>query len=379
MASADALLLRFIRRFALVALLAVAAASCGKEPTAPVVEPPPTLTPEAELANRLQQGWATLTPGLRGVSVAVLTRDDKLYTATVGASAPWANSPALSATHRFRVASVSKSLMAALILKLAEEGRLDLDDKVTEHWPDCPVPNAGSITLRQLLSHTAGVFDHLNANVFWDDPANTSTKVWTLEEILGFAARNGPLFAPGTSYAYSNTGICVLGGVVERILGTSYGTAVAQRLAGPMGLTSTLYDDFSTADAKIPNLAESAAAYSYHATAACAAGAMVSSPTDMVRFGRQVYGGRFLSASSTAEMTVNRGKALGGQDYGLGTRLWTRYGTSYHGHTGSLMDYRTILMYVPSGDLTIAMAANGAHDSWTTLTYYMFDWALARF
>ena len=114
MASADALLLRSIRRFALLALLAVAAASCGKEPTAPVVEPPPTLTPEAELANRLQQGWATLTPGLRGVSVAVLTRDDKLYTATVGASAPWPNSPALSATHRFRVASVSKSFMAAL-------------------------------------------------------------------------------------------------------------------------------------------------------------------------------------------------------------------------------------------------------------------------
>ncbi len=379
MASADATLLRSIRRFAILALLTLAAASCGKEPTAPIVEPPPTLTPEAELANRLQQGWATLTPGLRGVSVAVLTRDDKLYTATVGASAPWVNSPPLSATHRFRVASVSKSFMAALILKLAEEGRLELDDKVTEHWPDCPVPNSGSITLRQLLSHTAGVFDHLNANTFWNDPANTATKVWTLEEILGFAARNGPLFAPGTSYAYSNTGICVLGGVVERILGMSYGTAVAQRLAGPMGLTSTVYDDFSTANAKIPHLAESAAAYSYHASAACAAGAMVSSPTDMARFGRLVYGGRFLGASSTGDMTRNLGKAVGGQDYGLGTRLWTRYGTSYHGHTGSLMDYRTILMYVPAGDLTIAMAANGAHDSWTTLTYYMFDWALARF
>ncbi|MHB1194154.1 MAG: serine hydrolase domain-containing protein [Longimicrobiales bacterium] len=379
MASADALLLRSIRRFALLALLAVAAASCGKEPTAPIVEPPPPLTPEAALAQRLEQGWTYVTPGLRGVSVAILTRDDKLYTATVGASAPWPNSPALSAAHRFRVASVSKSFMAALVLKLAEEGRLELDDKLTEHWPDCPVPNADSMTIRQLLSHTAGVFDHLNADVFWDDPANTPTKVWALEEILGFAARNGPLFAPGTSYAYSNTGICVLGGVVERILGTSYSQAVAQRLAGPMGLTNTIYDDFSTANAKIPGLAESAAAYGYHASAACAAGAMVSSPTDMVRFGRQVYGGRFVSASSTAEMTVNRGKALGGQDYGLGTRLWIRNGTPYHGHTGSLMDYRTILMYVPSGDLTIAMAANGAHDSWTTLTYYMLDWALARF
>lgn len=378
MAAADTFRLHFLRRLAATALLAVAAASCGSEPTAPVVVPPP-ITPEAELANRLQQGWATLTPGLRGVSVAVLTRDEKLYTAAVGVSSGAVNSPALSATHRFRVASVSKTFMAGLMLKLAEEGRLELDDKLTEHWPDCPVPNANTITIRQLLSHTAGVFDHLNADEFWDDPANTATKVWTLEEIVGFSARKGPLFQPGTSYAYSNTGFCILGGVVERVLGTSYGSAVAQHIAAPLGLTSTLYDDFSTASNKVPYLAESAAAYEYHASAACAAGAIVSTPSDLVRYGRWLYGGRFLSAATTAAMTVNLGKAVGGQDYGLGTRLWTRYGTPYHGHTGSLMDYRSIVMYVPSEDLTIAMAANGAHGNWLALTYDMLDWALARF
>ena len=332
-----------------------------------------------ELANRLELGWATLTPGLRGVSVAVLTHDEKLYTATVGVSAAGQNSAALSAAHRFRVASVSKSFAAALILKLAEEGRLNLDDKLTDHWPDCPLPNARAMTIRQLLSHTAGVFDHLNADVFWDDPANTPTKVWTLDEILQFAVRNGPLFAPGTSYSYSNTGFCILGGLVERILGVSYAQAVEQRLAKPMGLPSTLFDDFSTANNKVPSLAESANAYGYHASAACAAGAMVSGPTDMARFGRLVYGGRFLSASSTSDMTRNLGKALGGQDYGMGTRLWIRSGIAYHGHTGSLMDYRSILMYVPSRDLTIAMAANGAHDNWLSLTYYIFDWGVARF
>jgi CubicO group peptidase (beta-lactamase class C family) len=378
MATADTLRLRSLRRVAAAALLVLASASCGGERTSPVVEPPP-LTPEAELANRLQQGWATLTPGLRGVSVAVLTRDDKLYTATVGVSGGAVNSPALSPTHRFRVASVSKTFLVALVLGLVEEGRLGLDDKLTEHWPDCPVPNAGAMTIRQLLSHTAGVFDHLNADVFWNDPANTATKVWALEEIVGFAVRNGPLFAPGTSYAYSNTGFCILGGVVERVLGMSYARAVAQRLAGPMGLTSTFHDDFSSADNRIPGLAESASAYRYHLSAACAAGSVVSTPTDVARFGRLLYGGRLLTAGSTGELTRNLGKAVGGQDYGLGTRLWTRNGTPYHGHTGALMDYRSILMYVPSGDLTIAMAANGAHDSWLSLTYYVLDWALARF
>ncbi|NJD19918.1 MAG: beta-lactamase family protein [Gemmatimonadetes bacterium] len=379
MASANPFSLRALRRYAALALLALAAASCGEEPTAPVVEPPPPLTPEAALAQRLAQGWTYITPGLRGVSVAVLTRDAKLYTASVGASTPWPGAPALGPAHRFRVASVSKIFAAALILKLAEEGRLSLDDPLTKHWPDCPVPNARTMTIRQLLSHTAGVFDHLNADAFWDDPSFSSAKVWTLDEIVGFAVRGGALFAPGTSYAYSNTGICILGGVVERILGVSYATAVERYLTTPLGLTNSLYDDFSTAANKVPGLAESSAAYSYHPTAACAAGAMVSTPTDMARLARAVYGGRFLSAASTSAMTQNLGKALGGQDYGLGTRLWTRAGTPYHGHTGSLMDYRTIVMYVPSGDLTIAMAANGAHGSWTSLTYDIFDFAVARF
>jgi CubicO group peptidase (beta-lactamase class C family) len=367
-----------LRRLWLLTLLAVSVGSCGKEPTAPV-EQPRQPTRQEELAQRLYQGWTTITPGLRGVSIAILTRDDSLYTASVGVSAGGQNAPALDATYRFRVASVSKVFAAALILKLVEQGRLRLDDRLTDHWPDCPVPNAGKITIRQLLSHTAGVFDHLNAAAFWNDPDNIPSKVWTLDEILQFAVRNGPLFEPGTSYAYSNTGVCIVGGMVERILGMRYAEAVERYLTGPARLPDTLYDDFSTSGNRIPKLAESISAYGYHASAACAAGAMVSSPTDMARFGRLVYGGRFLSASSTSAMTQDLGKAVGGDSYGLGTRLWTRSGIAYYGHTGALMDYRSILMYVPSGDLTIAMAADGAHGSWLSLVYAMFDYAVARF
>ncbi len=102
----DLSLVRSARRLAILALLTVAVASCGKEPTAPLVEPPP-LGPEAALAQRLEQGWTSVTPGLRGVSVAVLTRDEKLYTAAVGVSAGAENSPALSAAHRSRTRATS--------------------------------------------------------------------------------------------------------------------------------------------------------------------------------------------------------------------------------------------------------------------------------
>lgn len=369
---------RGLLRYSCAVLLALAAASCGAEPTAPI-DPPPPPDLAAELANRLQQGWSTLTPGLRGVSVAIVDRNGALYTATAGTAGAGPGAQPLDAGHRFRVASVSKPFAAALILKLVEQGRLGLDDRLTDHWPDAVVPNAGSMTLRQLLSHTAGVFDHLNANTFWNDPQNTATKVWALEEIVGFAVRSGPLFAPGASYGYSNTGICILGGVVERVLGKSYRQAMAEVVTGPLGLTATFYDDSSTAADRIPNLAESNSAYRYHASAACAAGAMVSTPMEMARFGRQVYGARFLGAATVSEMTRDLGGAVGGQPYGLGTRLWTRSGIPYHGHTGALMDYRTILMYVPWGDLTIAMATHDVHANWTSLIYHIFDFAVGRF
>lgn len=369
---------RGLLRAALAAVFAFAAASCGTEPTAPL-DPPPPPDLASELASRLQQGWSTLTPGLRGVSVAIVDRNGTLYTATVGTAGAGAGAQPLEAAHRFRVASVSKPFAAALVLKLVEQGRLGLDDKLTDHWPDAAVPNAGSMTIRQLLSHTAGVFDHLNASAFWNDPENTATKVWALEEIVGFAVRNGPLFAPGASYTYSNTGICILGGVVERVVGRSYRQAMADVVTGPLGLTATYHDDSSSAVDRIPNLAESNSAYRYHVSAACAAGSMISTPTEMARFGRQVYGARFLAPATVSDMTRDLGGAVGGQPYGLGTRLWTRSGIPYHGHTGALMDYRTILMYVPWGDLTIAMATHDVHANWTSLVYHIFDFAVGRF
>lgn len=369
-----------IRLHILLVFVAAVLSACDKDPTSPVVKPPPT-PPDLgrELAVRVEQAWHNITPGLRGVSVAVLTGHDSLYTAALGISGPWQDSPALHVGHRFRVASVSKSFAAALILKMVEEGLLGLDDKLTDHWPDCPVPNAGAMTIRQLLSHTAGVFDHLNAGVFWSHPSNTASKVWTVEELIQFAVENGPLFGPGAGYAYSNTGFGILGGLVERALGMSFREAVARYLVTPMGLSTTFHDDSSTEIDRIADLAENHSSYRYHLSAVGAAGSVVSTPGDIARFGRLVYGGRFLSPSSVGEMIQNVGGAAGGQAYGLGTRLWTRAGIPYHGHTGSLMGYRSILMYIPSRDVSIAITTHDLHANWFSLVYDIFDFVVDRF
>lgn len=363
----------------LFALAALALSGCGTEPTGPSDETLPPRDLQAEAARRLERAWTDLTPGLQGVSVAILTHDERLFTAAVGTSAPAVNAAPLGPQHRFRVASVTKAFTAALVLKLADEGRLGLDDTVAQHWPDTRVPNGGRVTIRQLLSHTAGVYDHLNDDAFWNRPDNTATRVWTVEELVDLAAARGPLFEPGSSYGYSNTGFCILGALVERRLGTSFAQAMRDHVLTPLGLTESFYDDFSGETRRIQDLAENTSSYRYHLSAACAAGAMVSTPRDVARFGRMVYGGRFLSPSSLAAMTRDLGGAVGGQAYGLGTRLWSRSGIPYHGHTGSLMNYRSILMYIPSRGVTVVLSAPGAHANWFTLVYDVFDFAVDAF
>jgi CubicO group peptidase (beta-lactamase class C family) len=106
---------------------------------------------------------------------------------------------------------------------------------------------------------------------------------------------------------------------------------------------------------------------------------MVASPSDVARFGWEVYGGRFINESLTNLMSVNYGAQLGGQNYGLGTRIWTVGGVRHHGHTGNLMSYRNILMYIPQIDASIAIHSHESHAAWNSIVDDIFDYVLDNF
>jgi CubicO group peptidase (beta-lactamase class C family) len=248
-----------------------------------------------------------------------------------------------------------------------------------DEYYETELPNADKITVRQLLSHTGGVFDHLNSSSFWGDPSFSPTKVWTAEELVDFAVRNGPVFSPGVAYGYSNTGFVVLGAIIEEITGLEIKDAFRELLFEPMGLGSSVYDNFSTNNNPIENLALNSRTYEYHLTTVGAAGAVAATPENVARFGRKLYGGHFLSPELTEKMSENIGETVGGQNYGLGTRIWNIGGIPHHGHTGALMDYRNILMYIPQADLTIAIHANDAHPNWFVLVDEIFDYAVQNF
>ncbi len=333
---------------------------------------------EFEMRSWLPGAASSITPELQGVSVAVIDSDGNLITAFTGDMGMGQSSVLLDRNSMFRIASVTKPMTTALVLKLVDDGLIGLDDILLDHY-DTNLPNAGRMTIRQMLSHTAGVFDHLNSNAFWSHPTFTPTKVWTVEELVQFAVQNGSRFTPGTGYGYSNTAFCVLGALVETATGLDLSEAFEQMLFEPMELENIIYDDFSTASNRIPGLAMNHRTYEYHLSTAGASGAMVASPSAVASFGRQFYGGRYLSGELTDELSFNIGAQRGGQNYGLGTRIWNISGIRHHGHTGSLMNYRGILMYIPGMDITIAAHTHDVHNNWFNLVDEIFMYVVENF
>ena len=223
----------------------------GSETVGPIVDPttiPMTGTAVPELASfdrvitDLMKKW-----GIPGGAIAVV-KDGRLVLARgYGYADVQANTP-VAPDALFRIASVSKPVTAVAILRLVEEGRLDLDAKAFPLLPSL-TPPAGStvdarldaITIRQLLTHLGG----------WDrdrsyDPMFRATQIATAlgttgpasaESVIRFM-RGQPLdFTPGERYAYSNFGYAVLGRVIERVTGQSYGAYVTDAVLRPMGVT----------------------------------------------------------------------------------------------------------------------------------------------
>jgi D-alanyl-D-alanine carboxypeptidase len=146
----------------------------------------------------------------------------------------------LRSTDRYRIASVTKTFVATVVLQLAAEGRLALTDSV-ERWLPGLVPNGKSITLHQLLNHTSGIFDY-DEDAKWVAArfANPGRE-WAPRKLVAIATSHPPHFSPGNGWSYSNTNYVLLGLVVEKITRHSLGRELQARLFGPLALRATSY------------------------------------------------------------------------------------------------------------------------------------------
>jgi D-alanyl-D-alanine carboxypeptidase len=270
---------------------------------------------------------------------------------------------------RFRIGSVTKTFVAAVVLGLAAEGRLGLDDPVARRLPGLPA-RWRAITARQLLQHTSGLPDIVGAGGLAPGPRGADRR-WTPRRLLVLAASRPRVAAPGRRFSYASTNYVVLGLLVEQVTGTSLGRQLHERVFGPLRLRQTAFVVDGGAGARQAHgyvapvhdgvvLARDGGAdhTSDDASFTWAAGAIVSDAEDLARFYAALLGGRLLAPRWLQGMT--RTVPAGSLRYGLGLAAHrTPCGTAW-GHTGNLLGYITAVLSTRDGRRQAVVMVNSS-------------------
>lgn len=312
-----------------------------------------------ELGNRVDAlAQKMLSRPVAGISVAV-ARDGQVVFARGYGMANLEHSVAVTPETVFHIASISKNILAAVLLQLVDEGKLNLDDDVTKYVPEAPT-RGHHVTVRQLLNHTSGIYSFTSL----PEAADNERRELSHEQVLGLIKDKQFDFEPGTRWRYDNSGFYLAGMVVERATKQEYGAYVREHVFKPLGMNSA-----SLCDARmvVPRLASgyevdggvlvNAAFLSWKLP--FAAGAVCATATDLLKWEAALDGGRVLSSSSLALMRAPTTLVDGTKiDYGLGTRLGSLAGHRVLGHTGSGGGFRSVLESFPDDHLTIVILIN---------------------
>jgi D-alanyl-D-alanine carboxypeptidase len=267
----------------------------------------------------------------------------------------------------YSIASISKQFTAAAIMRLAEQGMLRLDDRVSRYFPGHPY--GAGIELRHLLTHTSGIPDYFPLEEL-DRVAFCAARP---HEIIESVLNRDAAFAPGAEYQYCNTGYVMLGAVIENVAGQSYARYLQTNFFDPLQMTRTGIDD---TPAIHHNLAVGYTSFvlgpwelarDYHPTWEFATGGMYSTVIDMLKWNWALRAGRVVSAPSLALMTaqarLNDGRAL---DYGFGLSVNDVGGLREVRHTGGLPGISTDNATYPDAGIDIIVFVN--HDGCSTYT-----------
>lgn len=344
-------LLRFMRPAVTMVMIMAFAVPGGANPS-------PSTTISSEVGRALDQVAGASGPG---VAVLIAQGDRTLYRSAKGI-AEVELGVRLTPDQVFHIASVTKMFTAALVLKLADAGKLSLDDPLARFLPD--FSKGDSITIRELLSHTAGISDKTLPS---DAQPGFSCRDVSMATLVNEIAKRPSNFAPGTNQDYSNSGYILLGAVIEKITGQPWHAAMGEQLFQPFSLKHTSYGIASSVIAgrvagytsDTPGHVVANAPF-ISMTIPASAGALVSTLDDLHRWMRALTGGRVLSAASYRQM-ITPARVAGMEPthpYGLGMYVWRVRGETMIGHTGQINGFASILAYVPSRDATIVALGN---------------------
>lgn len=301
-----------------------------------------------------------------------------------GATPPRAN------TH-FRIASNTKTMTAAVIVQLAQDGKLRFDDPISKYV--LGVPNGDAISIAQLLKMRSGLFNYTTSPELAKSLDSDPTRVWKPEELLAIAFKQPPSFAPGKQYDYCNTNYLLLGLVAEKIEGTPLARIFQDRLFGPLGMKNTVLPDsasntisapyahgylyggssYALADADYPAELQAAARAGtlkpnddtfQNPSYALAAGGAISTADDLAIWIRALAGGKVFNADYQRQwfgsLEPEQPDKPRGQRYGYGITQIVFGPNGIYFHGGEMPGYNSFMGHDPVNDVTLIV--------WTSLT-----------
>jgi CubicO group peptidase (beta-lactamase class C family) len=260
----------------------------------------------------------------------------------------------------YRIGSVTKQFTAAAVMQLVEQGKVQLDDSIATWLPTLPLAWRG-VTVRQLLNHTSGIPSYTDIGKSW---VRRWGEEMTPDTLVALTANAPMWFAPGSNWRYDNTGYVVLGMLIEKVTGRSWGADLEARFTIPLGLTSTRnclndpiikdrvrgYSRDKSGWGNAPYLAMSQP---------FSAGALCSTIGDLTKWNRALHTGKVVSAASYQLMITPTGPAATSElKYGFGLGVDSIAGRVMISHGGGIHGFITGNVWIPSAELSITVLTN---------------------
>ena len=255
---------------------------------------------------------------------------------------------------KYRIASITKTFTATIIMQLVEENKLSLETTLDNYFPE--IPNAEIITIEHLLRHRSGLFNYTSGEFELGRNFESATR----SELIDYFISNGTIFEPDDRYEYSNTNYVLLSFIIEDLDAKTYDQSLNDRIAVPLNLVDTYNGEVTNS--------EDNEAFSYflendnwtpiletHYTLLQGTGSIISSAKGVNIFYQALFDGKLISENSLSLMTT----MVDGYGFGLNSPAF--YNKQGFGHTGSIDGYRSSTVYFPSDDVTITYVSNGVN------------------
>ena len=360
-----------------ILLLSVFATINGAQPSAVTSAQGPTNTSDAQVKAIRDQVQVKLdqfrvAKGFPGGTIGFVLPDGRSGAVSTGVS-DLTTKRALAPDDLMLAGSIGKTFVAATMLQLAAEGKVNLDDKI-DHWfkaePWFPkLANSNDITVRMLLNHSSGVPNHADDEKFFKSLTANPDRTWKPEDALAFVLGKKPLFAAGKGFSYSDTNYTLVGMVIERVAGQTLFDEVTRRFLKPLKLDHTLPQQgrvipgLVNGYSSFTNLAGPQGAmiiggkFTINPQAEWAGGGFASTAEDLARWAKVLYEVGLIKQPYFDQML--NGIDTGETDkYGLGVEIAEgRWGKAL-GHDGFFPGYVSAMQYFPQYKVAVAIQIN---------------------